>query len=46
MLHMGLVEGLHGILPQKDEYHEVLAKASLLEEDIPEFQLLESLLIK
>ena len=28
------------------EYHEVLAKASLLEEDRPEFQLLESLLLK
>ena len=28
------------------EYHEVLAKASLLEEDRPDFQLLESLLLK
>ena len=28
------------------EYHEVLAKASLLESDRPEFQLLESLLLK
>ena len=28
------------------EYHEVLAKASLLEEDTPDFQLLESLLLQ
>ena len=29
----------------EDEYHEVLTKASLLTENIPEFQLLESLLL-
>lgn len=30
----------------EDEYHEILAKASLLEKDLPVFQLLESLLLE
>ncbi|SOC39820.1 aminodeoxychorismate synthase component I [Ureibacillus acetophenoni] len=30
----------------KGEYHEVLAKASFLERDVPEFQLLESILLQ